>query len=350
MERYVPTTPIDRIVHEGNIQEVEQPQEAPIIKGIKMVDLTIPEADAAVIARVFGYREEFHESLEGDSLINAHVDLGELLERTVCPIQTSDGLLTELHVNTIGRDSWHEMILRLANSAAAQEELLKRSRSVEIGIGNTYDLRLDYDPSDHEGLGAVYFWGRRKGESEYLPLFNVGGTPRTRDGQPCFQIRVIQTWISSRTDITEFSRTEEEDPFEPAIVEAAKPVLQTIAQLRDGIKNELRKGSAENQKVSEEDIYLLMAVAYLRGIGIEFFEGIDHIDQPYASKQKSKDQHQARFDYDELFERWFEERETLIYPWFLNAKGTGAFIQNEDNIPPAVGVAINTIFQDLQHE
>ncbi len=212
-----------------------------------------------------------------------------------------------------------QAVEQLRELAISHESLKNRVKEVEVPINEDLQVKIIYGDSDWEGIGAVHFLAKDSRSQTYYPLYIVRGNPLARD-EFSFKIRSIQPWVSDSVAAVRWFKTpffEEMLPQEQ--VGQIKTAIQERQRLLDKLTRAMNRGEtiANNKDLLlTQELILLMTLVYLQGAGVTTIEAITH-----GAHKKSN---YFSFNYDTLFEKWFEIQDDEIYPWIIRGnKGKG---------------------------
>ncbi len=260
---------------------------------------------------------------------------------------------------------------------AGQEYMLSGSNVIEAQIGEDAFIRIDYVPSNWEGIGQIriaykdsktveaYEANQLEDTSDYPlsagyePLYVVRGNPYIDEGGIRFDIRAIQAWakdgypavselrflqlvsLRMRLGIEDVPQTHPELVLLDDLLQDRERASRRFAG-RDGVINKGPAIKDEKLNLSMEDAVLLIAAIFLRKKGVQIVRGVSSFDQPAASEYRQDVD--PSFSYDDLFNRWFYHQNDLVFPWVIADRGEGDYMKNLQSIPAGMRMILFAIW------
>lgn len=335
----IPRTQVDMMLH-GEQQINLAVRRSNLAKGLQALGgLTKPQI--TLVSNQLANHAEIYDTPVEDTNV-ARLNAIDLINMIGMPFQTSAGVVRGMR--GVSETIMPEVMQHMVSIAEGQRFMHQHDKKpVTINVGSDLDVRVAYMGSDWEGIGGVYVWARDKKSHGYVPLYVIRGNPLVENGNPHFEIHSLQAWISTQMpDMSNIVRIARGNPNNPTMAK-----MLTVAREHNRLVDRIIRMTKADSTMNREDLILLVATAYLKGVGIQDIRGIAHEYQPaLAGRQTSEDIGVMPFNYDGLFGRWFERDESnSAFPWKVSVIGQGQYIRHYDEVPIETKGLLESIFQ-----
>ncbi len=210
--------------------------------------------------------------------------------------------------------------------AEGQKYLLEKTQFFEISLENGLHIGIQYGSTIWDGdVGSVRCYLKDEASNEFIPAYSIRGVPWKKDDIFAFNIRNVQAWAGN-------------DKFSAAISHIKtkggnQSLLRDRQRLVDKLSRFMNAGLSikdqNSERLTEQDIFLLLAITYFQKYGVREFQGTEHSKHHAVRAGKS-----LNFNYDDLFGKWFDGKrhESEGGGWSLKV-GKGPCIPKFDDLP-----------------